>query len=103
MNIYTNKDSDTLMTLGSLLVDWLPDLFRRTTDNTTSATSRSKDDDDNCGGNRTVGSDIVEPISETYQWIVAGISRPPLTIAVLDLWRNLCHPDHFLNIIVLST
>jgi hypothetical protein len=73
-----NDDEDKSTTLGSLLVDWLPDLFHKMADES-----------------------VVEPKSEAYRWFVGGIN-PPLTIGIVELWQNLCHPDHFLYIVVLT-
>lgn len=72
------KDIDgNTTTLGSLLLDWVPDLFQQSDEQ------------------------AVAPKSDSCKCIVAGIA-PPMAITVLELWRNLCHPDHFLYIIVLT-
>jgi len=35
-----------------------------------------------------------------FTWTIQGIQNIPLTIPLVELWRALCHPDHFLYIIV---
>jgi len=81
------------LTLGQLLADWDPAHFkvvRRTND------SSNK--------NRTASSstsETVRPAREVVACRVAGIDAP-LDAPLLDLWANLCHPDHFLNVSVVS-
>ena len=74
-NQETSKEDVSPLTLGWLLVEWLPDYFSAE-DGKTVATN-------NCQIN----------------WRVAGI-QPPLETSLVDLWKNLCHPDHFLYITV---
>ena len=69
-------------TLGALLLDWLPSLFQQTTPEGSEETT-------------------IEVASKALRYFVAGIT-PPLSVPVLDLWENLCHPDHFLYIIILT-
>ena len=68
-------------TLGALLLDWLPHLFQQTTP--------------------TDDESTIEVSSKSLRYFVAGIT-PPLSVPVLDLWENLCHPDHFLYITILT-
>jgi hypothetical protein len=72
--------NDTL-TLGELLYEWVPNYF---------TTTRNEDNDK-----------VVVPKESTTSWRVAGIS-PPLSSLVMDLWRSLCHPDHFLYIVLIT-
>ncbi|CAB9498411.1 Autophagy protein 5 [Seminavis robusta] len=73
----TEGETATLTTLGDLLLGWLPEVFQKTADGD------------------------VEPNSPSCRWFVAGM-HPPLSTLVLELWENLCHPDHFLYIVVLT-
>jgi hypothetical protein len=68
------------LTLGELLYEWVPNYFIR------------NDDDEN---------KAAVPKELTTSWRVAGII-PPLSSLVMDLWRNLCHPDHFLYIVLIT-
>ena len=70
-----NDDDET--TLGSLFLDWLPDLFQQSAE------------------------DGIQPKSKACRFSVAGIV-PSMTTSVKELWTNLCHPDHFLYIVVLT-
>jgi autophagy-related protein 5 len=65
-------------TLGELLVSWVPEHF------TSTATIEG-----------------VQPKDTVLGWRVSGI-QPALSIPILDLWKQLCHPDQFLYIIVLT-
>jgi autophagy-related protein 5 len=65
-------------TMGELLVSWVPQHF-------TSATT----------------IDGVQPKDTVLGWRVCGI-QPALSTPILDLWKQLCHPDQFLYIIVLT-
>lgn len=74
----TASKSSAAVTLGSLLVSWTPNLFHRESDGT------------------------VVPVGvESTTWAIQGI-EPPLTCPVVDLWKCLCHPDHFLYISVVT-
>mmetsp|Transcript_10133 Transcript_10133/g.14335 ORF Transcript_10133/g.14335 Transcript_10133/m.14335 type:complete len:346 (+) Transcript_10133:94-1131(+) len=64
-----------LDTLGSLLQYWIPQFFTL----------------DPAG--------VIKPEPNTIDWSVQGI-QIPLTSHLIDLWRCLCHPDHFLYIVV---
>jgi len=64
-------------TLGEVLADWLPHLF----------------DIDSASGCAAVISQ-----STTY-FSIQGI-QPSLDCNIVDLWKCLCHPDHFLYIVV---
>jgi hypothetical protein len=70
--------ADNSLTLGSLMLQWAPEHFERTTD-----------DDDGV---------IVSKSS--VSWRVCGVV-PPLSTRLLDLWKTFCHPDTFLYISVL--
>ena len=58
-------------TLGDVLVSCLPDLFK------------VDDDAPDCNAH----------------YSIQGV-QPSLTTTIVDLWRSLCHPDHFLYVIV---
>eukprot|EP00984_Skeletonema_dohrnii_P004034 scaffold1380_cov80-Skeletonema_dohrnii-CCMP3373.AAC.2 len=58
-------------TLGDVLVSCLPDLFK------------VDDDAPDCNAH----------------YSIQGV-KPSLTTTIVDLWRSLCHPDHFLYVIV---
>jgi autophagy-related protein 5 len=62
--------------LGCLLVDWAPTLFRKS-------------------------DEVSEPTSSDIIWAVQGL-QIPLESKLVDIWSALCHPDHFLYIIVVS-
>ena len=63
-------------TLGDILLYWLPQHFERCTD----------------------GRIVAKPyVSHCIQGI-----RPNLKCSMLDLWKSLCHPDHFLYIVVVT-
>ncbi len=72
---------DSSLSLGKLLHLWLPQHFDEIEDTTDNSVT------------------IVCPSSKATQWRVAGIT-PPLSIAVVDLWQSLCHPDNFLYLSV---
>jgi hypothetical protein len=59
------------------LVDWCPDLF-------------TKDE-----------NGVVEPI-QPCRWTVQGI-QVELSTSLVDLWKSLCCPDHFLYIVLSTT
>jgi hypothetical protein len=63
-------------TLGDILIYWLPQHFERGTD----------------------GRIVAKPyVSHCIQGI-----QPNLKCSMLDLWKSLCHPDHFLYIVVVT-
>lgn len=62
-------------TLGSLLADWIPQFFKIEADG------------------------AFKPESSKIVYSIQGI-QPPLSVCVKDLWQCLCHPDHFLYIVV---
>ena len=74
----TDSNAEKATTLGSLLLEWLPDLFHKEPD-----------------------GEEIRASSESYRCLVAGIT-PPLSIPVLELWQHLCHPDNFLYIVILT-
>ena len=71
--------SNPALSLGGLLVEWLPNHFRIT----------------------DVAKQTVAPVSGRLAWRIAGVV-PPLDTLVIDLWRSLCHPDNFLYIVVVQ-
>lgn len=74
---------DASISLGFLLADWLPEHFEK----------QETDGDE--------PSTAVTAKSTSVCWRVAGI-QPSLDHSVLDLWKTLSHPDHFLYLVVLS-
>jgi autophagy-related protein 5 len=73
---FINK-SDESVSLGSLLLDWSPELFQKDADG------------------------VVQPKSSNVSWSVQGINVP-LSASIVDLWKSLCCPDHFLYILLLT-
>jgi len=118
-NNNNNKDGDiatttTKTTLGMLLLEWLPDLFHKQQQQEQQQQQQQQssyhdddtdDNDDDNGSKKEMKHDdndnvVIVPRSPfTCRWWVAGIV-PPLSVPVEDLWQTLCHPDHFLYIIV---
>jgi hypothetical protein len=72
-----NKSDDESVSLGSLLLDWIPELFQKDIDGT------------------------VQPKSSNVSWSVQGINVP-LSASIVDVWKCLCCPDHFLYILLLT-
>ena len=68
--------TDKSKSLGSLLLEWVPELF-------------NADDGQ------------VKPKSSQVSWCVQGIDVP-LSAKVMDLWKSLGSPDHFLYILVVT-
>lgn len=64
------------LSLGELLLEWAPLLFQRHIE------------------------DVV-PITSEIQWTVQGL-QVPLSAKVKGLWYCLCHPDHFLYVVITS-
>jgi hypothetical protein len=79
-------------TLGDVLVLCLPSLFSVDSGTATGGG----------GGNasRTASTNIISGLGTHYS--VQGI-QPSFSCTVVDLWRSLCHPDHFLYIVVVTT
>jgi len=75
--VFLHKDNNTsdLLTLGSLLCDWCPDIFCR------------NDEGD------------IEPKQLDTCWTVQGI-HVALSTNLVDLWKSLSCPDHFLYILI---
>jgi autophagy-related protein 5 len=69
-----------LPTLGSVLAEWCPNLF--------------------CIQEN--GAVKPKQPSDT-SWIIQGISSIDLSTTLVDLWKSLCSPDHFLYICVSTT
>lgn len=63
-------------TLGDILVSWLPQYFEKNSAN-----------------------EIVPRPSVFY--CIQGI-QPRMSCPILDLWKSLCHPDHFLYVLVVT-
>jgi len=70
-------------TIGSVLNQWLPDLFPLID-----------------GGSKSEGGNS-DQVSPKCAWCIQGL-QVPLTMAVSDLWKGLCHPDRFLYIIIVT-
>jgi autophagy-related protein 5 len=88
---------DEHLTLGELFLRWLPDHF---------FVSTSKDTDDAKEAGDGVTNDnkphqSISPNDTVQWWKVSGV-QPPLDASVLDLWKCVSHPDHFLYLIVLT-
>jgi Autophagy protein Apg5 len=90
------------VTLGELLLSWLPEFFQPTKDNA------GPDDSNNNSNNSsntkaTKETTTVRPKSRNVTWRVAGLSNLPMEAPLLLLWSHLAHPDHFLYICVVTT
>uniref|UniRef100_A0A7S4R920 Autophagy protein 5 n=1 Tax=Ditylum brightwellii TaxID=49249 RepID=A0A7S4R920_9STRA len=77
------NDSLNHRSLGDLLLEWVPNLFRR---------ERRGD------VNKESNNSTVVPM-ESVTWSIQGI-QPPLSYPIVDLWQCLSHPDHFLYITI---
>mmetsp|Transcript_55770 Transcript_55770/g.167125 ORF Transcript_55770/g.167125 Transcript_55770/m.167125 type:complete len:376 (+) Transcript_55770:142-1269(+) len=77
------KEQDSLRTIGDVLLEWMPHLFSR---------QQNSNDD----------SHVVAADLDTTMWTVQGIDGVPLSTPAIDIWRSLCHPDHFLYIMVVT-
>jgi Autophagy protein Apg5 len=98
-----------LITLGDILVECLPNLFQY--QNISVQNSNSHDIDDLKGlYNEEKKKDVLNgidrgrtcvPIYDEVCWRICGI-QPSLEVGIFDLWKYLCHPDHFIYIVVLS-
>jgi autophagy-related protein 5 len=71
-------------TLGDVLLTCLPSLFKQV-DSSAVVDSRNI---------------VVSDASSTH-YSIQGV-QPSLSCVVVDLWRSLCHPDHFLYVIVVT-
>ena len=69
-------NSRPFTTLGDVLVSWLPQCFEKNSAN-----------------------EIVPRPSVFY--CIQGI-QPRMSCPILDLWKSLCHPDHFLYVVVVT-
>jgi hypothetical protein len=69
-------NSRQFTTLGDVLVSWLPQYFEKNSAN-----------------------EIVPRPSVFY--CIQGI-QPRMSCPILDLWKSLCHPDHFLYVVVVT-
>lgn len=63
--------------LGDILTSWLPQYFVK----------------------EPPSNEIIAKLSVEYY--IQGI-QPSLSCPILDLWRSLCHPDHFLYVVVVT-
>jgi autophagy-related protein 5 len=80
----TEVNTKERLSLGALLNQWIPQYFVEKEEGEAGETTTT-----------------IQPKYSSIQWRVSGIV-PPLSISVLDLWRSLSHPDHFLYIIVVT-
>jgi len=69
-----------MMTVGEVLMEWLPHLF-------TSVSDEAK-------GNKS-------QFVDNCRWCIQGL-QVPWDSPIANLWRGLCHPDRFLYIIVIT-
>lgn len=69
--------ADDDISLGALLVQWAPSMFQNSDD----------------------GS--VKAITTEIQWTIQGL-HIPFSEKLKDLWQSLCHPDHFLYVVITS-
>ena len=81
---------DSIVTLGDLLTAWAPSLFQKS--------SQRQDNPDDLGTTTT----ITIPTDHDAQWTIQGLRNISLSANLMELWYSLCHPDHFLYIIVTS-
>lgn len=71
-------------TLGDVLVTCLPSLFKQVDSSAV-----------------TDSSNIIVSDPSSTHYSIQGV-QPSLSCVVVDLWRSLCHPDHFLYVIVVT-
>mmetsp|Transcript_24296 Transcript_24296/g.29888 ORF Transcript_24296/g.29888 Transcript_24296/m.29888 type:complete len:370 (+) Transcript_24296:122-1231(+) len=84
-NQYHDDDDDkSVVTIGEMLRKWLPELFPDST--------RSNDDEND----KRKDSEVTKCV-----WCVQGI-QVPLDTPIGNLWIGLCHPDHFLYIVIVT-
>ena len=76
------NNNNSIVTLGALLVAWAPTVFANVPRENDNATTTS---------------------TTVTQWTIQGIRNIPLSTNLADLWYALCHPDHFLYIIVTTS
>jgi Autophagy protein Apg5 len=91
------------VTLGELLLSWLPEFFQPTK-------GKAGPDDSNNSSNTNSNAEAakettttIRPKSRSVTWRVAGLSNLPMEAPLLQLWSHLAHPDHFLYICVVTT
>ncbi|KAI2501667.1 hypothetical protein MHU86_12791 [Fragilaria crotonensis] len=77
-----NVADTNIVTLGDLLVTWAPLLFTNDSESDKASTATT---------------------TTLAQWTIQGIQNIPLSTTLADLWYALCHPDHFLYIIVTTS
>lgn len=70
-------------TLGKILIEACPSLFQQ-----------SEEEKE---------AEAITVTSKATTWTIQGISEIPLSTPLLLLWQTLCHPDHFLYILVRSS
>lgn len=99
-------------TLGNLLMEWIPDYFAIVTDEKVSGDGDGPGDneaaaDSTAAANATatnaqpLAQPAVRALPSVVSWRVGGI-QPPLEASLLDVWKMLMHPDHFLYITVIT-
>lgn len=74
--VIQKRCDDPTLSLGEILISWLPLLFLR--DNSDQS---------------------IRPSTTSVQWRIAGF-MPPTQTPIIALWESLCHPDGFLYIVM---
>jgi hypothetical protein len=103
---------DVTMSLGALLAEWLPDHFTSSPSVETEGENAENAEKADCEENEeeTMNTSACVPAipkvacqaNETVAcWRVGGI-QPSLDHSILDLWKTLSHPDHFLYVVVIT-
>lgn len=88
--------ADESATLGSLLADWLPHLFLAKNEAPVLLSSVPAE------SLQPTVPFVVQPAEAVVVWRVCGLSSLPLGTAMLELWSQLCHADHFVYIVVIT-
>jgi len=83
-------------TLGQLLAEWIPDYYFRDCDD---EPHQAGEERFAAKASRSTGT--VRQSDSVVACRVNGI-QPPLSTPVVELWQALCHPDHFLYVLVLT-
>jgi Autophagy protein Apg5 len=90
------------VTLGELMLSWLPEFFHQVDDGAGSSMNNNNNDSP-AATDATTTSSTIRPKFRSVTWRVAGLSNLPMGTPLAQLWSHLSHPDHFLYICVVTT